>query len=394
MSRLLTYVLLVTLIGCETKEYKKNQNSNVDVVSDLNQGNSEKVIDKLQAKESLTSRERSYLASALSQKGGVDVYSLYPVLEMQLFRKNALEWSDLAKDKNPYMKFMKNIENVDEKALLKKREARWEKNLKRKGPELIKPSLESFEGTKSVEEYEANDIVYKKKYEEIMQSPLNAKEREAMWDRFIDSILLTRNLPIKEYEHLIYYKNLSENETRKQAYLHPEKKVSDFKSNIGWEILYMNLLWSTYEAISIMKQLPILEANQQDAISASLAEYKKLTHDAEFEKVAVKNIMVLTGVSLLSIYKSSFALDEIKSMQDMLCTFEPNVIIENYQLIRNRVIFLAEVINESSMNKELKEYKGRIDELKAKLPENLTHEEETTHVKKVEDYQEEKCFQG
>lgn len=97
------------------------------MVQDLNQSRPDEVISKLSVKKELSPRERYYLASAQSQRGGVDVFSLYNILEIQLFHKNALEWKDLSKEKNPYLKFIKSQENVDSEKRRKKREERWEK---------------------------------------------------------------------------------------------------------------------------------------------------------------------------------------------------------------------------------------------------------------------------
>lgn len=77
LYRLLTCALFIVIYGCENTEYRKEENTNINVVSKLNQGESETVIQKLSTKNGLTTREKYYLASAYSQKGGVDVFSLY-----------------------------------------------------------------------------------------------------------------------------------------------------------------------------------------------------------------------------------------------------------------------------------------------------------------------------
>jgi hypothetical protein len=400
MSKIWTLVLFVTLIGCESKEYKKDDNGNVDVVTELNQGDSGKVINKLSDKENLSPRERNYLASALSQKGGIDVFSLYSILEMQLFRKNALEWSDLSKEKNPYLKFMKSQEGVDFEKRLKKREERWNKYL----PQILakhdinleKPTLDKLqENAPSLteEEYAKADTFYEKESKEIFKLANDLEVRMSKWGELMEESFNKQKVPYGTWELSNYYTSIIHLETLKYNYLHPEEKASGGFSSVQWEMLYMNILWNTYEAIPLMKQLPSLDQDQQESISLALDQYKLLIKDKEFGKVAMKNIVVLAGVSLMSIYKNSFDLDEINSMQDLMCSFEPQVLTENYGLIRKRIIFLSETLAESDV-KGLENYKQKIEEFKTQLPESLTDEQKERYHGGIEKFKLDSCFNG
>ena len=400
MSKMWTLVLFVTLIGCESKEYKKEDNSNVGIVSELNQGNADSVIGQLNTKSDMSPRERSYLASALSQKGGIDVFSLYEILEMQLFRKNALEWSDLSKEKNPYLKFMKSQEGVDFEKRLKKREERWNKYL----PQILvkhdldmdKPTLEKLQENSpnlTQEEYEIADKIYEKDAKESLKLANDMQVRMDQMYKVLDDSVNKKSVPYGTWELGNYYVNYVQLETLKYNYLHPEEKASGKFSNVQWEMLYMNILWNTYEAIPLMKQMPSLDQAQQESVSQALDQYKLLMDDKEFGKVAVKNIVVLAGVSLMSIYKSSFDLEEINSIQDLMCSFDPEALTENYGLIRKRIIFLSETVKSAGI-KDLKEYESKIDELKTQLPEELTQEQKDNYHQGMERFKLDSCFNG
>lgn len=400
MSKIWTLVLFVTLIGCESKEYKKEDNSNVGIVSELNQGNADSVIGQLNTKSAMSPRERSYLASALSQKGGIDVFSLYEILEMQLFRKNALEWSDLSKEKNPYLKFMKSQEGVDFEKRLKKREERWNKYL----PQILvkhdldmdKPTLEKLQENSpnlTQEEYEIADKIYEKEAKESLKLANDMQVRMDQMYKVLDDSVNKKSVPYGTWELGNYYVNYVQLETLKYNYLHPEEKASGKFSNVQWEMLYMNILWNTYEAIPLMKQMPSLDQAQQESVSQALDQYKLLMDDKEFGKVAVKNIVVLAGVSLMSIYKSSFDLEEINSIQDLMCSFDPEALTENYGLIRKRIIFLSETVKSAGI-KDLKEYESKIDELKTQLPEELTQEQKDNYHQGMERFKLDSCFNG
>lgn len=402
LSKILTSVLFFTLIGCDSKEYKKSENSNVDIVTELNQGNTESVISKLSSRESLSARERYYLASAQSKSGGIDVYSLYPVLEMQLFRKNALEWSDLSKEKNPYLKFMKSQEGVDYKKRAKKREERWNKYrpkiIERNDYVESKPSLEDLikktnDTQLNQEDYAKYDKLLNDNYDKVMKLEVDRSHKIDAWYEHSDKIIETDYSFIGYYDLNTYYRDQLELETLKQAYINPDQQaMTGF--NIGWEMTYMSILWNTYEAIPLMKQMPTLSDDHQNFVTQALTNYKEILTDKEFKDVALKNIGILAGVSLLSIYKESFDLEEIDSIQDLMCSFEPSVITENYGLIRERIIFLSETYETVNMGTNLEKYKDHLEKLKTQLPENISDEEKADFQKSIEDFKLDRCFNG
>lgn len=400
MSKIWTLVVLVALVGCESKEYKKDENKNVDIVTDLNHGKSDSVISKLSSQQNLSPRERSYLASALSQKGGIDVFSLYSILEMQLFRKNALEWSDLSKEKNPYLKFMKSQEGVDFEKRLKKREERWNKYLPqilaKHDIDMTKPTLEDLQQdmpSMTEEDYAKADAYYEKGAKETLKLSNDQQVRMDNMYKIMDETIQGNSVPVGTWELGNYYANYVLLETIKYNYLHPEEKVSGSFGNVGWEMLYMNILWNTYEAIPLMKQMPSLDTKQQESVSEALDQYKLLINDPEFGRVAMKNIVVLAGVSLMSIYKESFDLDEINSMQDLMCSFEPEGLTNNYGLIRKRILFLSEAIKDADI-KDIEQYRSKIDELKTQLPEELSPEQIERYHGGVERFKLDSCFNG
>ena len=407
LYRFLTPVLMLAILGCDSKEYKKSSNSNIDLVSELNSGNSKVVISKLTSKNSLSPREQYYLASAYSSEGGIDVFSLYSVLELQLFRKNALEWSDISKEQNPYLRFMKTQEGINQEDRKKKRKERWAQYepriIARNNFRLEKPSLEDLKkedqwATESVtlEKYAVADAFCGKKFEEIMKLPQDLDRRSEAWDEF-ENIFVYREKseenPVgREFMLLTdHYSSRIRFETMKANYLHPENQKSIF-GGVKWEMLYMNILWNTYEAIPIMKQMPTLTDAQQENVSKAPEEYRKLLHVPEFKDVAIKNLSVLAGVSLLSIYNSSFDFDEVQDATDLMCTFQAQSLVTNYSLIRKRILFLADIIEEPGEIKELAQYRDQIKAFKDSFPEELAPEQSEKYFSDIEEFRLKSCF--
>jgi hypothetical protein len=398
--------MLFTFVACE-KQYKKSQNKNVEIVQELNSGNFTEVIANLEGRTNLTSREKYYLASSYSRNGGVDVFSLYSILEIQLFHKNALEWSDLSKDKNPYLKFMRTQEGVDKKARKVKREKKWEENL----PEIMRRhsyyplmtyeemSSRGVQSSITKEEFDEIHTYLKEKYLEIKNMDISLKDKDEKIFNIVCIYPVTdvshnaknsvcTNLKF-QYFDVLYLDDL------KDRYVNPEKRTDANFSDAEWEMTLMNVLWNTYEAIPLIRKLPTLTLEQQGEITKSLDLYSELTTSSKFKDVSLKNVAILSGVSLLSIYKESFDLEGVNSIHDLYCDFNPITLMEYYPLIRKRLIFLSEVASKVDyQDSGYQTYKEKIQNLKEKLPETLSEFQKRHYQESVKDFQLSKCFNG
>lgn len=391
LSKLLTAALVLTLVGCESKEYKKDSNPGVDYAKMLNDGDNKGLIRALDNKPDISSRQQYYLASAYSGAGGIDVFSLYAVLELQLFRKNALEWSDLSKEQNPYLKFMKSQGTVDVDARRKKREAKWDRSY---------PQLVEQNGWHLVRPDDIGSLYWdwEKEYKEVIKMPADAAKRTEAWNVVADKAndaLAEKGLYWSDLDYATfkYFQQQIDIETKKENYISPETKTDAVFGNVQWEMVYMNVLWNTYEAIPMLKKLPTLNSEEQENITKALSEYRKLLKTDKFREVSLKNMMVLAGVSMLSIYKESFDLEDVAGMQDLICNFEPRVLTDHYELIRNRLIFVAEVMKENNqMSGKLKEYEGKIDQLKEIIPERLTEEQKKSYIEGYDEFKIKQCY--
>lgn len=394
LYKLLTIVMILGFIGCEGKKYEKSENSSISIIDELNNNKADEVIQNLSTRNRITPRERYYLASAFSQKGGVDVFSLYSILEMQLFRKNVLEWSDLSKEKNPYLKFVKAQKGIDVEALLESRKAKWEKFLpkirEKYGFGTEKPLREDWMSV-TEEEFNQIDAQYEEIKKKVMALSGSFDEKMESWYDMQESLMEENPKAAYLWDLSGHYYDQIRLENMKENFLYPEKKSSVF-GNVQWEMVYMNVLWNTYEAIPLMKEMPNLSLEQQEQVSLALNEYSQLLKDPEFNELAIKNIVVLAGISMLSIYKSSLELENISSIKDLLCSFEPQGLTENYKLLRERILFLAEVISESETLPEVDEYKNDIQVLKDALPASLTAEEKDSFIESAEDFKVDSCF--
>jgi hypothetical protein len=394
----------MTFVACK-KEYKKSENGNVEIVSDLNEGNYQAVIDKSSRKEILTPREKYYLASAHAMSGGIDVYSLYSVMEIQLFHKKALDWSSLSQEKNPYLKFMKNQEGIDFEERQKKREERWEKllpKIKQKNGFNEKTGFEDLRADEycncpdlAKEQYDDAVTKLDKIYLDFIKKDVSLDEVDDLWYKLIFEQYQDElsNIAFSHLQNAYFDKVFLH--LKKQNYLNPKDKSQDAFGDVQWEMLYMNILWNTYEAIPLMKKLPNLSQLQQAQVTLSMNQYLGLINEPEFKEVSLRNLMILTGVSLLSLYKASFDLEEVDSIQDLYCSFDPMAILDNYGLIRKRILFIQEAYEKAGLDsKDYLKYKKQIESFKELIPLELTTEQRERYIDSVDNFKVDSCFNG
>jgi hypothetical protein len=105
--------------------------------------------------------------------------------------------------------------------------------------------------------------------------------------------------------------------------------------------------------------------------------------------------MILTGVSLLSLYKASFDLEEVDSIQDLYCSFDPMAILDNYGLIRKRILFIQEAYEKAGLDsKDYLKYKKQIESFKELIPLELTTEQRERYIDSVDNFKVDSCFNG
>ncbi len=103
-------ILLVSLVACKEKKVNddQTQNSKSLILDSLQNNQYNKAIElvdqQIQAGDN-SSEMLYYKASALAKRGGIDIFTLYPIFEMKLFSTRALDWDELNKLNNPYKRF-------------------------------------------------------------------------------------------------------------------------------------------------------------------------------------------------------------------------------------------------------------------------------------------------
>lgn len=403
-KRLLIFLtVLVSFISCNSKEYKSEDNSKADIVNSLNKGDTQKVISSLEGKE-LDPDEIFYLASAHATKGGIDIYSMYPLLELRLFHEKAINWGDINKTDNKYLKILEKRPDLKEKTPEERAEV-WQnseqvlkrrfkidrkidcrdftnfdtcENLGIKLEEVIEVKIENATVESGITEISYTDI-QGYAYEVLGHNP---NELDNNYDEQID----ISNI-VNVYE--AYISDRLEYEIEKENFINP-KTSAGFKESDS-SLLLMNILWMTYEAIPLLKSLPEITVAGQDEITKAIDQLEKLRNNNQYKVKANTFIYSLSLFSLLSIYSSSFDLDKVESPTDLSCQFKAEAMVNNYPILRERFKVLLEHAKEADLPQDIllsaKPYFDYFDN----LPIEMTKEAKENFIRSVNADKEYNC---
>lgn len=109
-------LLALTFSSCKKEDKQDALKDETKIQILLNNGEYEKALvlidSMLQANPD--NKQIVYLqACAYAMKGGINIYSLYPILDTALFRKPSIEWNHMSDDQNPYVKLIDQYSNPE-----------------------------------------------------------------------------------------------------------------------------------------------------------------------------------------------------------------------------------------------------------------------------------------
>lgn len=404
LSMSIYLTLSLTLFACNSKEYKEDQNSNVEIIKALNTGDNDKVINFLENKDKDLD-DAFYLASAYASKGGLDIYSMYPILEVKLFHEKAINWSSKSETDNKYVKIIKKRESQTNQSKEDK-EAVWmdsEEKLKKRfdiHKDLDCSVYRAYNVFCENLNYEINlyieDRVKENKVPEYLDlSIVNTKADEVLGFNFFKTYNSDVSAEDQNLLYSIFYDVQSYNEKKleyenaKINFISPPK-LGELTSADA-PLVMMNLLWTTYEAIPILQSLPKVDLDQQEHISKAIKELVKLAKTSEYKKKASTFLYSLSLFSLISIYSDSFDFDKVNSPQDLYCQFKPERLIKNYGVVRERFDVLITHGREALLPKEYLEDFNKHYEIFKNTPEKLDQKEISKFVEKIKRNQNQEC---
>lgn len=398
--------ILLGLTSCESTEYKASANQKSEVITDLNTGDADKVINKLKNKNK-DDDEIFYLASAYASKGGIDIYSMYPMLELRLFHESAINWGDINTNDNKYFKILSKRPDLDKKTP-EDREQIWAESehlLKRKFDIQDPIDCDKYGGllercqemaelvdnriAEAVEARTIDDFRYEFLYEDYDNLYEDIVGEQYSQEKYDQYILVMNQMNRMNNDFSFFIERQVEYEYEKDRFINGSEEGDVSGSDAT--LMMMNALWMTYEAIPLLKSLPEISLGDQDYVTLAIEELEKIRKKPKYKVKAHTFIYSLSLFSLLSIYSTSFDFDKVESPADLSCQFKPEALVENYSLLRKRFETILTHAEEAQIDEELKkeliQKRAEFDE----LPEDLTRDQKDEFIKRTRSDQREDC---
>tara|TARA_Y100000780_G_scaffold232594_1_gene268425 strand:+ start:95957 stop:97216 length:1260 start_codon:yes stop_codon:yes gene_type:complete len=357
----LTFALFIsTLItGCKEQSFSSKDSESSIILKKLNKSDYTSVISTLENKKesgNLSIEDRYLMASAFAIKGGMDVYSLFPLMEVELFHKRAIDWSELEEQRNPYGKFL--INKTTSSASVEERKEAWQKYIEASLSAGVIEALE-FDCT----EYENEELCEdtRDRYEQLREdikaenyyySELDPYQLNKVKVKVDEVVAFTQHLSDSNddddfvYSEQIIFNDLEDHyrqmvtlDYKKDLFISGELK--DEKSEIHQQL--MKFLWSVYESIPLIQRLPKIDDNGQSTLNTVLEILKdNMSEDPTHEKSS-KMIVMTLFFSVSSIFADSFDLQAVDSPISLGCNIKEKTLLGHLKILRDRVKYVREL---------------------------------------------------
>ncbi|MCT4641140.1 MAG: hypothetical protein N4A33_02510 [Bacteriovoracaceae bacterium] len=398
--------VLFCLYSCEKKEFKAKDNHRTGLLQSLNEGDNDTVISNLENRSQNDNQDKFLLASAYASKGGIDIYAMFPLLEVKLFHEKAINWGSSNDTNKKYTQILEKRSN-NENETPEDREQRWmssEKFLMEKYIKVPKPDCSHYEDDSdtcevyltSIKEYitelkaKHNILTYDhydyKKLDILFNNVLGYEFYGADFSGNWESYNRLANI---KYDVEKYTEYLYEYEVEKSKFIHPPKIAGAKEEDIP--LIMMNILWTTYEAIPLLESLPQIPDSNQKYITKSIDELALLAKDPKMKGKASTFLYELSIFSLISIYSSSFDFSKVNSPQDLYCQFKPEKIANNYSIIKKRIDVLLRHGKDSFLPADQRENFEQNYEKFKNLPDALSDDKKNGFIEHIISDQKESC---
>lgn len=393
------------LLSCGGKEGQKSiedsENLKHGIIAALNQENSDLALSLAISGQERFPNEKDfsyYRAQALSLKANIDIYSLFPLVKMQLFDIAINEW-EKANEFEERRRQNTNLSILGEGSL----DERYEetdiiqakidllKSLSKEDLDSLENEwhLETFytygEGTEPDPKhcyiyYEAkNKHTPKGKsfYSSIWIS--NDNECDSLTDEEKLELVKKDSPPFKINDWTIYQLN---------------ERLDRVKNRKSSE-RYIKAGFALFDGLPILRSIPTITREEltflKDALS-SLEEVKDSRGlSPRLKDNSTKQIGLIGAYLITFSLASSIDLDQVRQPLDFACKINAGKIIDNYPFMRIGFKSLLSVGIETEFYLKNKKNFDYIQEQMKLAPENLTDEQKKAFINDIENFQEDNC---
>jgi len=408
--------MLSVLVGCQQKKYEKSPSA--EVVDQLNARDYDAVIARIDPATTDT-QQKFYLASAYAGRGMLDVFVLFPLLEMYLFNRPAMEWDDLSEVKDPYRRFLRRLNRRGAGDRQSRQELENEYVQRLRLRHKMDEEFPACPGVPAerIEVFRNEELRIVLIWEQAIRSDENIAYiypiyPEGEWRQYENGVWRNRSQAETDcsfayWERLNnryqYYYALADagvgRVDQEQDQAAPGGDSAPVQiSAARAQNLVMEGLWHTYEAIPFLERLPVVPLAAHDDLTRAINLMMEVRQDPRLRERAEQSVVAWSLVSILSIYRTGFDITRSDTMKEMFCGFSLARVIDFYPVIRTRfrtLLDLYEVSEESSRTRnQLNGYFTQADQFLSESPEHLAEDVRAYQLDQFRDYQLRHCIDG
>ncbi|MCO4753109.1 MAG: hypothetical protein KC478_01435 [Bacteriovoracaceae bacterium] len=348
--------LLFLLTGCKEQSFSAKDSESSAVIKALNKSDYKSVISILERKEEneeLSVEDQYIMASAFAIKGGMDIYSLFPLMEVELFHKRAIDWNELEEQKDPYSKFL--TDNTSSNATVEEREKAWDNYVE---ASLATGTIEEEFNCDVYEDRELCEYMHTQ-FEKVRENLEKGNFYYSDRDRFISGgeearreeiYALTETLRKESNDYSVEKYQI----TRDLETYYIEIVVFDYKRDkfISGELKdeggqaskdIMKLIWRVYESIPLIQRLPKIDHQQQTTLTTVLDILKENMVENPSHEKSSKMIAMTLFFSIASIFADSFNLEAVESPLDIGCQIQEDKLVGHLDILKDRIEYVTKL---------------------------------------------------
>lgn len=401
----ITYIALISLFifSCGRQEKMVSESTDKqEIISALNNGDSafaEELALRGQIENPEDKEYTYYLAQAYSQKANIDIYTLFPLVKMQVFDLAISEWQQ-AKEYEKRQSDSVSLALIGDNEERKKLGSEEALLLQLQKINHIKE--EEFTLDKEVEYLYCHSTSYDFQGNQIPESDqcyFNLKlttEHEDLKDFTLSLQQWQRLQPQQSFEQ--YFETIEANQFKRNflEYVKNEipEKMNKIKQN-NYIQKYIKALYSLFDSIPILKTIPIVEKQGMEYIFKSI-DTLKLVLDNEGSNERLKNnslrqLGLLGGYLIAYTFKSSIDMDSIRNPIDLVCKLNPAKVIENYPFLLAGIRTTLDVTIHTDFYEKNKNNIDKAQEYLKLLPKEITDEHKEKYIDDIEDFKSDNC---
>lgn len=395
MFRFITVILLFLCFSCGKNQDQPQQTLEAEIVAALNI----KDIDKADAliEDGLAANPEQqkllyYKAQVSSLRADIDIYSLFPIVKMELFEFALTEWSSI----NEYSNRMKsNSQDI----LI--------------GEDTNQTEIEIEKTIKAIEEMDDSAIEFKyklvyKNYSEYDSSYDSEGKPVVMGSCYVVAEVTSNIFPPRE----IFYDNTfleaegltcdqviasSKNKFENKEFLRREA-ISLYGKYLGRKkrrkesAKIVKALMSIYSSINVIKNVPKLDQSKFVNIKEALVLLaKSRKQGGDIGENAFKHQAMLAGYLLLGSLQNSIELNDVKDPTDIICKTKSKLVVDQYEYFLTGIRYLHDAMIGSEFSKKNPKQFEKAKEYLDMADEKLSEEQIDGIIDDIEDYQEDNC---